>query len=100
MLKRESGRRRDSPDMADVTAAVAGGTGAAAAVRAALALANGDVTVIQDADLEYDPQDLIRMVVPLADGRADAVLACREALDLNANVLLAVEQLALALRAG
>lgn len=32
--------------------------------------------------------------------RADAVLACREALDLNANVLLAVEQLALALRAG
>ncbi len=51
--------------------------GKAAAVRAALALANGDVTVIQDADLEYDPQDLIRMVVPLADGRADAVLGSR-----------------------
>jgi DNA polymerase-3 subunit delta' len=32
--------------------------------------------------------------------RVDAVLACREALDANANVLLAVEQLTLALRDG
>lgn len=51
--------------------------GKAAGVRAALALASGDVAVIQDADLEYDPQDLVRMVVPIADGRADAVLGSR-----------------------
>ncbi len=51
--------------------------GKAAAVRAALARATGDVSVIQDADLEYDPQDLVRMIVPLADGRADAVLGSR-----------------------
>jgi glycosyltransferase involved in cell wall biosynthesis len=51
--------------------------GKAAAVRAALAEATGDVAVIQDADLEYDPQDLVKMIAPLADGRADAVLGSR-----------------------
>lgn len=51
--------------------------GKAAAVRAALSRATGDVAVIQDADLEYNPQDLVRMIQPLLDGRADAVLGSR-----------------------
>jgi glycosyltransferase involved in cell wall biosynthesis len=51
--------------------------GKAAAVRLALSRATGDVAVIQDADLEYDPHDLVKMIVPLEDGRADAVLGSR-----------------------
>lgn len=51
--------------------------GKAAAVRVALSRATGDVSVIQDADLEYDPHDLRKLLVPLADGRADAVFGSR-----------------------
>ncbi len=47
------------------------------AVRTALAHATGDFVVIQDADLEYDPADLPRLLVPLLDGRADAVYGSR-----------------------
>ncbi|MBV9878915.1 MAG: glycosyltransferase family 2 protein [Gemmatirosa sp.] len=51
--------------------------GKGAAVRTALAHADGDVVVIQDADLEYDPADLPRLLAPIADGRADAVIGDR-----------------------
>jgi glycosyltransferase involved in cell wall biosynthesis len=51
--------------------------GKGAAVRSALTRASGDVAVIQDADLEYDPQELIRLVDPIRDGRADAVFGSR-----------------------
>jgi glycosyltransferase involved in cell wall biosynthesis len=51
--------------------------GKGAAVRTALALATGDVVVIQDADLEYDPQDIIRLLGPIEDARADAVFGSR-----------------------
>ena len=47
------------------------------AVRAALEKATGDIAVIQDADLEYDPQDILRLIAPIQDGRADAVLGSR-----------------------
>ena len=39
--------------------------------------ATGDVVVIQDADLEYDPQELPRLMEPILDGRADAVFGSR-----------------------
>jgi glycosyltransferase involved in cell wall biosynthesis len=39
--------------------------------------ASGDVVVIQDADLEYDPEDLLRLLGPMEDGRADAVFGSR-----------------------
>jgi glycosyltransferase involved in cell wall biosynthesis len=47
------------------------------AVRAGIALATGDLLIIQDADLEYDPQDYVPMVTALLDGRADIVYGSR-----------------------
>jgi glycosyltransferase involved in cell wall biosynthesis len=51
--------------------------GKGAAIRTALEAATGDVVVIQDADLEYDPTDLSRLIVPLARGQADVVYGVR-----------------------
>lgn len=51
--------------------------GKGAAIRAGIAHAKGDVVVIQDADLEYDPADLPALLGPIADGRADAVYGSR-----------------------
>lgn len=51
--------------------------GKGAAVRTAFAHADGDVVAIQDADLEYDPQDLKRMLVPIREGRAEVVFGSR-----------------------
>jgi len=51
--------------------------GKGAAVRAGIRAATGDVIVIQDADLEYDPADLPRLLEPILDGRADAVFGSR-----------------------
>ena len=47
------------------------------AVRNGIAHATGDVVVIHDADLEYDPTDLPHLLEPIADGRADAVFGSR-----------------------
>jgi glycosyltransferase involved in cell wall biosynthesis len=47
------------------------------AVRAGIAAATGDLLIIQDADLEYDPQDYIPMLRALLDGRADIVYGSR-----------------------
>jgi glycosyltransferase involved in cell wall biosynthesis len=51
--------------------------GKGAAVRTGVALARGSVTVIQDADLEYDPADLPRLLAPFARDAADAVYGSR-----------------------
>ncbi len=51
--------------------------GKGAGVRSALERATGDVVVIQDADLEYDPEDLLKLIGPIQDGRADAVFGSR-----------------------
>jgi glycosyltransferase involved in cell wall biosynthesis len=51
--------------------------GKGAAIRTALAHATGDIVIIQDADLEYDPADYPGLLVPILDGRADAVYGSR-----------------------
>ena len=51
--------------------------GKGAGIRSALEKATGDVVVIQDADLEYDPEDLLKLLGPVNDGRADAVFGSR-----------------------
>jgi glycosyltransferase involved in cell wall biosynthesis len=47
------------------------------AVRAGIAAATGDLLIIQDADLEYDPQDYIPMLRALLDGKADIIYGSR-----------------------
>ena len=51
--------------------------GKGAAVRTGLAAASGDVLLIQDADLEYDPRDYPRLLQPLKEGIADVVYGSR-----------------------
>ncbi len=38
---------------------------------------NGDIAIVQDADLEYDPNDIPRVIQPILDGNADAVFGSR-----------------------
>jgi glycosyltransferase involved in cell wall biosynthesis len=51
--------------------------GKGAAVRAAIPHADGDICVIQDADLEYDPADVPALIGPITRGSADAVFGSR-----------------------
>lgn len=51
--------------------------GKGAAIRKAAETAHGEYMVILDADLEYDPQDIPRLLAPVLDGRADVVYGNR-----------------------
>jgi glycosyltransferase involved in cell wall biosynthesis len=61
--------------------------GKGAAVRTALAAARGELAIIQDADLEYDPRDYGKLLAPLLEGRADVVYGTRFAVGAERRVL-------------
>ena len=51
--------------------------GKGAALRDGFSRATGDVVIVQDADLEYDPQDYAKLIEPIVDNRADVVFGSR-----------------------
>lgn len=67
--------QKDRPDITVAFHAVNQGKGAA--LRTGFAHIRGDMVIVQDADMEYDPHDYVRLMKPILDGRADVVYGSR-----------------------
>jgi glycosyltransferase involved in cell wall biosynthesis len=64
------------PNLRIITHEVNGGKGAA--IQTALAHITGDMVIIQDADLEYDPNDYPKLIAPIVRGEAKVVYGVRD----------------------
>jgi glycosyltransferase involved in cell wall biosynthesis len=51
--------------------------GKASALKQGFAMSQGDIVIIQDADLEYDPVEINEVITPILDGKADVVFGSR-----------------------
>ena len=74
---RELLRRLEGDGLVDVLIFHAANQGKGAALRTGFRRATGDIVVVQDADLEYDPLELPKLMEPILSGRADAVYGSR-----------------------
>jgi glycosyltransferase involved in cell wall biosynthesis len=68
-------KSKPAPDLKIVFHAQNGGKGAA--LRTGFEAASGDILVIQDADLEYDPRDYLKLLEPILEGRSPVVYGSR-----------------------
>ena len=50
--------------------------GKGASIRTGIKYAKGEIVIIQDADLEYDPNEYPKLIKPILDGNADVVYGC------------------------
>jgi glycosyltransferase involved in cell wall biosynthesis len=67
----------DTPDFRLLVVSHRKNQGKGASVRTAVGHVTGDLVVIQDGDLEYDPRDYPRLIQPILDGHADVVYGSR-----------------------
>lgn len=61
--------------------------GKTAALKTGFAATSGDIVIVQDADLEYDPSEIIDVIGPIVSGRADVVFGSRFMVKKAARVL-------------
>jgi glycosyltransferase involved in cell wall biosynthesis len=64
------------PNLRVITHAVNGGKGAA--IQTAIEHVSGDIVIVQDADLEYDPNDYARLIQPIIEGKTKVVYGVRD----------------------
>src|ERR1700752_5200541 len=62
-------------------------TGKTSALKTGFALTTGDVVIVQDADLEYDPTEIFAVIQPILEDRADVVFGSRFLVRRAARVL-------------